>query len=250
MSVNKNIQSWVAYANEYYSMAKFSQNLIHIGLALPGIDAGVVVQTSKTILDVGCGNGLNTKLMSKVNTACTVGIDPVQSQIDFATIQYSSNNLNFFCSDFHGVSTIQPAIFDLVTFFGSIDYIPLDTDFFHEINALTRSGSRCYISKFHPMWTTLFANDVDEENSKESYFDIGRIDFVKFGKNEFNRYHYGIGEMFTLFNNGGWNLLTLSEPKPDFTNSSFKYKSYECDPLLKQRIARIPMTMTLEFTKR
>ena len=141
--------------------------------------------------------------------------------------------------------------FELITFFGSIDYIALDNTFFNNLNKITANSSKCFISKFHPFWTTFFDNDVSEQNDK-SYFDDSREDIVEYGKDEkysFIRYHYSIDYILNKFSAWGWSLKQYKEPKPDFQNAAFKYKDYSTDEVLVDRLNRIPMTLILEFER-
>jgi SAM-dependent methyltransferase len=215
---------------------------------LPGIAAADIVRGSSNVLDVGCGSGINTFLISQAADGVTVGADPVQEQINSAKSKFNKENLQYICSDYIGITDTVPCKFDLVTFFGSLDYIPLDTEFFITLNALTCGRARCYISKFHPIWTTLFANDVEAE-TENTYFDIARKDLVKFGNSNFLRYHYSLAEILSRFDNNNWHLKRLIEPKPDFSKSAFAYLGYDNDPTLSSRLQRFPMSLVLEFEK-
>ncbi|MHB9296066.1 hypothetical protein PilKf_01820 [Pillotina sp. SPG140] len=246
--MNENIIAWRDYANKFNANAIFSQDLIHIGLALPGIPATDIVRGSNTVLDVGCGNGVNTFLISQATDGVTVGADPVQEQINSAKVEFSKANLCYICTDYLGITDTVSSKFDLITFFGSLDYIPLDTEFFITLNALTHERSRCYISKFHPIWTALFANDVEAE-TENAYFDIAREDLVNFGNSNFLRYHYSLAEILSRFDNNNWHLKMLKEPQPNFAKSAFAYSDYDKDPTLRSRLLRFPMSLVLEFEK-
>ena len=63
--MDSNTSAWSEYAEEYNQNASFSAQKIHTGLGLAGIAPSDVVKTSQSILDVGCGNGINTFLLSK-----------------------------------------------------------------------------------------------------------------------------------------------------------------------------------------
>ena len=246
--MDNNIKAWSDYANEYNTNATYSSELIHIGLGLAGVSPSVIVKSSVSILDIGCGNGANTFLLSKQTSGAVVGIDPVASQIHSAIGNFARNNLEFICCEFLKISDYIANCYDLITFFGSIDYICIDAFFFDTIKRVTHSGSRCFISKFHPFWTTLYKNDVDSEMDN-SYFDNERKDSVRFGVSEFIRYHYTLSDFLARFNRHGWRLMEYLEPKPDLAQSAFAYTGYEQDPILQQRLNKIPMTAVFEFMK-
>lgn len=243
-----NINAWNVYADEYFANATFATELIHIGLGIEGIIPSNIITNSSSILDIGCGNGLNTAILALHSNAVVVGIDPVASQIDNASRKFKQNNLQFICCEFKEIPKYISGTYDLITAIGSLDYIPIDIDFFKVMNKVTHKGSRYYISKFHPFWTTMFENDIGE-TVNHCYFDRGRNDQVKYGQSEFIRYHYSISDFIHSFGLHGWVLRNFLEPKPDFKNSAFEYTGYAQDPTLLQRLSKIPMTAVFEFER-
>lgn len=243
-----NVNAWKEYSDEYHRNASFSKQMIHTGLGLAGIDPVDVIKSSKTVLDVGCGNGVNTFLISEKTTGNVVGIDPAENQIREAAKLIKKPNIQFLCCEFSNIFKLTDDCYDLITFFGSLDYIPIDDAFFDVLERITHEKSRCFISKFHPFWTTLYGNDVEEELNNR-YFESGREDHVCFGKSKFIRYHYTFSDLFEIFANHNWILQHCREPKPTLENSAFAYKNYEYDRTLQQRLHKIPMTLILEFIR-
>ena len=153
-----------------------------------------------------------------------VGIDVASDAINLAKDKVIRKDVSFECRDFFSFVDNNNGCFDLITFIGSIDYMELNDFFFQGLNKITTSKSRCLVSKFHPFWTTLYANDVDSEQMY-TYFDNGRRDAVSYGtspSNEFERFHYTIGYLIESFKNYGWSICKFLEPRPDFSNSAFK----------------------------
>ena len=247
-NMDKNVQAWSEYADEYNANTLFSSEVVHTGLGLAGVSPSFIVKTSGSILDIGCGNGINTFLLAKQTSGSVVGVDPVSSQICSATERFKRSNLSFMCCEFQDLLNHITDHYDLITFFGSIDYIPIDEFFFTTIDRITHSGSRCFLSKFHSFWTTLYGNDVKEELDN-SYFENGRRDIVGFGQSEFIRYHYTLSDFIMRFAKHGWILREFMEPKPELKNSAFGYKNYEQDPILQHRLSKIPMTAVFEYVK-
>lgn len=244
---------WNGYAEEFNDLATFDDQYIHTGLGLKGLEPDRVVGNANCILDVGCGEGTNTYLLHSVRGCRTVGIDIASSAIIKAKEQYEDHLCSFVNCDLETfVKGIEDEVFDLITFWGSLDYLRLDKQFFYELNQITISGSRCYISKFHPMWTALYGNDVEEQITK-SYFDNGRVDLVPYGnKNKvfLDRVHYTISYIITEFKLNGWELKEIQEPRPDINTASFKYRNYDSDETLMDRMNNIPMTIIFEFERR
>ncbi|MDT8716076.1 methyltransferase domain-containing protein [Clostridium sp. 19966] len=250
--MKENYEAWNGYAKEYNTMARFNTKLIHLGLGLKGIESNSIVKENDKVLDVGCGNGLNTYLIAQNTSGYVLGIDVAKSAIDDANTKYGLSNLSFTVNDFENfASKYNGEVFNLVTFFGSIDYIRLNDEFFYKLNSITTKGTKCFISKFHPFWTTLYDNDIEIECNK-CYFDDGREDKIQYGiqqKHFFLRYHYTLSFLVKIFKKHGWRLSLLDEPKPDIKNADFAYKNYDTDDVLMDRIQRIPMTMIIEFER-
>lgn len=245
-------EGWDTYAEEFNNLASFDNQNIHTGLGLKGIDPNSVVGDANSIIDIGCGDGTNTYLMYKIRNVRTVGIDIAAYAINKANEKYATGMCSFKKCDLTSfIKQYDDNPFELVTFWGSIDYLRIDKFFFEELNQITRIGSRCFISKFHPMWTTLYGNDVDDLVMK-SYFDEGRVDFVPYGECSrviLKRIHYSISYIFTIFDENGWNLKLLQEPKPNVEDASFKYRNYDSDDKLMERMSNVPMTVILEFER-
>ena len=251
MDIKKNHRSWDTYSSEYYSMSEFDDSLVHLGLGLPGIEASMFVGAHMKILDVGCGDGTNTMLMAWETDGSVVGIDVASDAINLAKDKVIRKDVSFECRDFFSFVDNNNGCFDLITFIGSIDYMELNDFFFQGLNKITTSKSRCLVSKFHPFWTTLYANDVDSEQMY-TYFDNGRRDAVSYGtspSNEFERFHYTIGYLIESFKNYGWSICKFLEPRPDFSNSAFTYRGYTSDEIMISRLSRIPMTLVLELVR-
>lgn len=245
--------AWKYYASEFNDLATFDRKNIHTGLGVMGINPQEVVSGAENILDIGCGEGTNTYLMYSVRKTKTIGIDIAHSAIDQANKQYSGDGCIFLNCDLKGfLNKFDGTPFDLITFWGSLDYIKIDEEYFYELNYITQKGSRCYISKFHPMWTTLFENDVEQMHMR-SYFDNGRVDFIPYGNKKrvfLGRIHYGISYIYNAFKVNGWNLKRIEEPKLNLGNSSFKYLNYESDCTLMNRMNNVPMTIIFEFERK
>ena len=246
--MDSNTSAWSEYAEEYNQNTTFSAQKIHSGLGLAGFAPLDIVKTSQSILDVGCGNGLNTFLFSEQTDGEVIGIDPVESQIQIARNKFMRSNLVFLCCEFQNLPKYITGSYDLITFFGSLDYIRINELFFGVLDYVAHIGSRCFISKFHPFWTTLYGNDVGETLGN-SYFESGHEDIVQFGSSKFIRYHYTLSDFITHFTSHGWSLREFAEPKPALECSAFAYKNYEYDPILQQRMSKIPMTALFEFIK-
>ena len=244
-------ESWIEYAEEFNRYAIFNNKLIHTGLGLNGIEPANIVKNANNILDVGCGEGTNTFLLKNETSEKVIGIDIARSAIEKAKKNYSNIGCQFFVCDFLEYRQEENIKFDLITFFGSLDYIELNTNFIEKLNKLTSLHSRCFISKFHPFWTTLYRNDVEKEDIK-SYFEDGRCDSIIYGEKKnilLKRYHYSLSYIINFYKENDWKLNMFIEPKPNINDTAFSYKNYETDSILIERLNNIPMSIIMEFER-
>lgn len=252
MSFFVNKHSWSKYSAEYSFNSEFDPNLIHLGLGLKGVTPRCVSNNKQgSYLDVGCGDGVNTNLLASYTTGRVIGIDIAKSAVEIADQRYTKSNLQFLNSSF---SSFKPSglKFDTITFFGSLDYIKIDSRFFQALSRLAANNAVCFISKFHPLWTTLFNNEIGDIKN-DSYFTNGRRDKVVYGQENkymFERYHYTVDYLLESFSKKSWLLDSLREPRPNIRDSAFKYTNYSQDPVLMERLLKYPMTMTLKFIYR
>lgn len=248
--MDNNKRSWDKYSLEYSQNSTFDPNLLHLGLGMKGISPECIsINSQGNFLDVGCGDGVNTNILANYSSGKVIGIDIAESAIDIASQRYSKSNLLFLNNDIFTFESNE-ILFDVITFFGSLDYIKIDDEFFMHLNRLSKTNGVCFISKFHPFWTTLFNNEVDELKM-DSYFENGRIDKVIYGNEKelvFERYHYNIEYLIREFKKNGWILDNIQEPAPKIAESSFSYTNYMCDEILMERMRNIPMTILLKFT--
>ena len=92
--MDNNKCSWDSYSLEFSQNSTFHQTLLHLGLGLKGIYPEWISTNSQgNILDVGCGNGVNTFILANYTSGKVVGIDIAKSAIDIATLKYKRGNL-------------------------------------------------------------------------------------------------------------------------------------------------------------
>ena len=83
----------------------------------------IVSNQLNTVLDIGCGWGAFCSAAAKIpGVSSVLGIDISEKIIKEAQIRHTSNNLNYKVSEIFELSQS----YDLVTIFGSIDYISPD----------------------------------------------------------------------------------------------------------------------------
>lgn len=77
---------------------------------------------NKRVLEVGCGAGYGARLLSQVASSVTA-IDTSRLAIDHAKEHYAEANLEFWCVPLEELAARQPASFDVVVSFQTIEHV-------------------------------------------------------------------------------------------------------------------------------
>lgn len=78
----------------------------------------------KTILDIGCGDGIYTYDLSKTNAALVVGIDPIEPVISYAQEKFKDvKNLRFECADLYKMEVPEKK-YDIAILRGVLHHVP------------------------------------------------------------------------------------------------------------------------------
>lgn len=85
---------------------------------------GIDSFAGKTVLDIGCGDGIYTKDIAKKNTALVLGIDPIAEVIEHARRTYKDvPGLKFECADLYKMEAPKEP-YDLVILRGVLHHLP------------------------------------------------------------------------------------------------------------------------------
>ena len=251
--VASNVAAWTEFSSQYAVHCHASRTQIHYGLCIPGEEelgllAGVACNR---VLDVGSGTGENCLVLAK-GGAQVVGVEPSPTLHASADALLATEpGVRLHMASWGNLDPSELGKFGGVLFIGSSDFFPLDESFFFLLNALTDVGSTTILSRIHPLWATLFRHETGDQ-SILSYFSAGRPDTVRYGSPpaRFHRFFYGIAEILDRFASYGWRLDGFFEPAvvPSSEAPYYFTGCYE-DPVLMERVSKVPMTLILKFTK-
>ncbi len=248
-----NIKAWEEFGPQFLQRAVISQNEVHYGFCIAGEnDLHLLPELKdKIVLDVGCGSGENCIALSKLG-AQVVGLEPSTSLFQASVDKYiTSPNIFFINNQWENVKFPKTKIFDVILFIGSSEYLKLDPIFFSKLNKLTKKGSFVLLSRMHPFWTTLFLHENDPEDIRP-YFENGRADHLLYGNcdNQLHRFHYGVANVIERFSQYGYCLNLLSEPEiVSIEKAPFYIQGCYEDPILLERLKKIPMTIIFKFLR-
>lgn len=125
----------------------FGRNLCQHGFAdmkqLDTLIAGLCLDSTHQVLDLGCGNGMIAEYIADTTGACVTGIDyiPLAVQLANKRTANKSDRLSFVVGDIHALDLV-PESFDAII---SIDSIYFSEDYVHTIQELAsalRPGGR------------------------------------------------------------------------------------------------------------
>ena len=102
--------------------------------------------SGKRILDISCGEGYGSYLMSTWGASEVVGVDIDATAVGNASAMFQRQGLSFIVSDAEDMSVLQDASFDMVVSLETIEHVPNPEIYLREIKRLTRPGGTIIIS--------------------------------------------------------------------------------------------------------
>lgn len=108
--------------------------------------AGQLVR-GKSVLDLGCGTGYGSFLLSNLGKAETVlGVDISKESVDYALTHYKNKRIDFQVGDVEQLKNIKPSSVDIIVSFELIEHINNQEKVIEEIKRVMRSTGKCLIS--------------------------------------------------------------------------------------------------------
>jgi len=125
--INKNHAFYYEHLNRYYFASQFSK--------------------SKIVLDVACGTGYGSQIISKQGRATRIiGIDISKKSIKYAKKNYQEKNINFLIDDAQTLNSQKDNSFDLIISFETIEHIKSSEDFIKQTKRLLKKDGVLIIS--------------------------------------------------------------------------------------------------------
>lgn len=104
------------------------------------------LKEKSNVLDLGCGEGRNTRLLSENNYNVTA-IDQSSHALAIVNTLYGIDKNNLICSDaFEALSNLKESAFDLVLCWGLMHYLTNPSRVLDEVNRILTKGSKIIIS--------------------------------------------------------------------------------------------------------
>lgn len=133
------------------------------------------------ILDIGCGNGWFSHLMSTVEKTEVIGIDVNATELEQADAIFQKPNLKFACADLYEKTELNNQQFDLIVFNSCLQYFPNPKELFQKMRAILTVNGEIHIID-SPFYETA-AIEQAQLRTKEYYANLG---FPEMARNYFH----------------------------------------------------------------
>ncbi|MFW9919087.1 MAG: class I SAM-dependent methyltransferase [Candidatus Thorarchaeota archaeon] len=179
MSNKMNEESWNRLSVFYQEFTRISLNNFHYNPYGPGDkELGIIGDVKGLdVLDVGCGCGQNSIVLSKWGAKSVTAIDQSESQLDYAKrlAKREKQDIRILKCDMEDMSILPDDSFDLVVSSHAMNYASNIEKVFMECSRVLRYGGRIIICMAHPIWIVLGeALEKGNLNSIANYFDTKR----------------------------------------------------------------------------
>jgi SAM-dependent methyltransferase len=223
---NRNAETWTKLARAGYDVYRDQLNTPAFLAMLPPV-AGLVG------LDVGCGEGHNTRLVAKRGARMT-GLDIAETFIRHARAEEARAPLGI---TYHHASAVElpypDASFDFATAFMSLMDVPETERALAEVFRVIRPGGFLQFSLTHPCFNPPHRRNCRDEDRVTYAIEVGdyfidargRVDEWIFGAApeaerrrlpmfQVPRFHRPLGDWLNLLVSTGFTLERFGEPRP------------------------------------
>lgn len=229
----------------------------------------------KIVLDLGCGEGYNSRIMAK-KEADVSGVDISKKLIEYAVEEEKKEGLgiDYHINDSSDLGMFEDGIFDIVASFMTLMDIEDCQGTIYEVSRVLKEGGKFVFSITHPcfevrildgekiggwefekesidetpFWTKDRSYDEAAYFKVDRYFDT-RKDVIEWKmerlKEHFTTtsFHRTLSEYFDMLSGAGFLVSKLKEPKP-------KEEGLEKHPEYFKGNLRIPQSVIIEAVKR
>lgn len=162
---------WDAAAEGWVDFVRTGKDYWRDGVNNPATFRLIGSVKGKTVLDLACGEGYNTRILARKGAKVT-GIDHSQKFINLARTEERKQPLGirYRRMDARCLSGVSDASFDLVTCFMALHDIENYESAVAEVARVLKHGGRFIFSIMHPCFEDMVVNGV-RTNAAEKYFN-------------------------------------------------------------------------------
>ena len=104
------------------------------------------------ILDLACGEGYGSFLLSMINTNNVTGVDISQETIEYAKNKYQKNNLLFIKGDVRNFNNNKQ--YDIIVSFETIEHVPFYEEVIKNYLKILKKNGKLFISSPNRIFTS------------------------------------------------------------------------------------------------
>ena len=182
---------------------------------------------NKNILDIGCGFGLYSKILSEKGGKVTA-LDSSKEMIKYAKTVCSNTDVNFVLEPFQNYIPDSKIIFDIILGSFMLGYFDNLESIFSRISNLLSPVGSCIMSMLHPLRLSSI-RDKNGVYSIDDYFDSNSVytsDFLKNNEILFLK-KWTISDISHAASISGLLIDLIIEPKPDKLPAKYNTQKIE-----------------------
>lgn len=146
------------------------------------------------ILDVGCGNGWFSHLMSTINNTEVIGLDINVTELEQADCAFKKENLSFVYADIFEKTELHQHKFDIIVFNSCLQYFDNLIELFQTADDLLAENG-----EIHSIDTPLYNNNNMESAKKRSHIYYDSLGFPEMTKNYFHHRFDDLGKYKIMY---------------------------------------------------
>lgn len=231
--LNKTIQNYDKYANEYHEhISSAVDGIYHVLYEKPALASLLPNLNRLNVMSFGCGSGADLYLAKEQKPAQIIGVDPSAGLLEIA--QNDHPDVRFINADAENIDLPENSL-DVIYSSLVMHYIEDWVSTIRKLNSLLKPGGILIFSCAHPIESSTAYGQTDDDNKYAllgrktheptdnqqifgNYMGAGEDGIVqkqgKLGSIEIDAYHRSFSRMFNDIQAGGMQIKKIIEPVP------------------------------------
>lgn len=159
MTKRQNEEAWNRLSDHYQKTRRISLTNYHYNAYGPGDNELQIIGDVQglDVLEVGCGGGQNSIVLTRKGAKSVTGIDQSEEQLTYARAlaEQEGADIRFIKSDMEDMSVLPDSSYDLIVSTHAMNYAFDLSAVFTECARLLRPGGRVVTCLNHPLWVVL-----------------------------------------------------------------------------------------------